>query len=290
MLPSASELEYFIEVCNSLNLSRAATRLAISQPSLSIAIKRLEQAIGTELFVRHKHGVMLTQAGKQLLPQARLLLQLWQQTKSHALASQEEVQGCFTLGCHTSIAIHIGSRFLADLLESYPKLQIEYRHDISRRVTDQVINLSVDIGIAVNPFKHPDLVIRKLCEDEVTFWVGPGKREIQNIHSEKCVLVCDPDLAQTQSLLQRGKKMGISTHRLVSTSNLGVIAAVVANGCGIGILPSRVAMSIYPDKLKRIPNAPVFNDEICLVYRHENRSIRAIQVIAEAIKRTIPFP
>lgn len=67
MIPSVAELTYFLEVSNSLNLSRASERLGISQPSLSLAIKRLEQTIGTSLFLRHKHGVSLTQAGKQAI-------------------------------------------------------------------------------------------------------------------------------------------------------------------------------------------------------------------------------
>src|SRR5262245_41831394 len=115
MLPSAAELEYFLEVTNSLNLSRASERLGISQPSLSLAIKRLEQTIGTSLFSRHKQGVSLTPAGKQLLLHARQLLQYWDNTKSKALASQQDVRGYFTLGCHSSIAIHTVSQFLPDL-------------------------------------------------------------------------------------------------------------------------------------------------------------------------------
>src|SRR5690348_17265513 len=101
MLPSAAELEYFLEVSHSLNLSRASERLGISQPSLSLAIKRLEQTIGTALLIRHKHGVSLTRAGKQLLLHARQLLQYWESTKAKALASQEEIQGHFILGCNS---------------------------------------------------------------------------------------------------------------------------------------------------------------------------------------------
>src|SRR3990167_8816805 len=107
MLPSAAELEYFLEVSSTLNLSRASERLGISQPSLSLAVKRLEQSVGNSLFVRHKQGVTLTQAGKQLVLHARQLLQYWENTKSQALASQQEVQGYFTLGCHATIAIYM---------------------------------------------------------------------------------------------------------------------------------------------------------------------------------------
>jgi LysR family transcriptional regulator, cell division regulator len=284
MLPSAAELEYFIEVSNTLNLSRASERLGISQPSLSLAVKRLEQSVGTQLFVRHKHGVTLTQAGKQLLLLVRQLLQLWENTKSEALASHQEIQGYFTLGCHSTIAIYMVSGFLADLLENHPKLEIHLKHDISRKITEQVVNLSIDIGIVVNPFKHPDLIIRKICDDEVTFWVGEGARDIQDLHSTKAIILCEPDLTQTQTLLKEVKKSEVVTERIMTMNSLEVVANLTANGCGIGILPTRVAKSMYPNKLKRVPNAPVYSDEICLIYRNENRNVQAIQTITSFIK------
>lgn len=284
MLPSPDELEYFVEIANTLNLSRASERLGITQPSLSLAVKRLEQSVGTQLLIRHKQGVTLTQAGKQLLLHTKQLLQQWQNTKAHALASQQEVQGYFTLGCHSTIAMHMVSGFLADLLEKYPKLELHLKHDISRRITERVINLSIDIGIVTNPFQHPDLIIRKLCDDKVTFWVGNGKREIQNIHSKQAIILCDPDLTQTQSLLKKCKKSGILTDRIMAMNSLEVVANLTANGCGIGILPTRVAKSLYPAKLKSIANAPVYSDEICLIYRNENRNVEAIQTVVRIIK------
>ncbi|MBA2650287.1 MAG: LysR family transcriptional regulator [Legionella sp.] len=284
MLPSAAELEYFLEVSNTLNVSRASERLGISQPSLSLAIKRLEESVGTPLFIRHKQGVTLTQAGKQLVSHTRQLLQYWETTKSQALASQLEVQGYFTLGCHTTIAMYMVSGFLPDLLEDHPKLAIHLKHDISRRITEEVINLSIDIGIVVNPYRHPDLIILKLCDDEVTFWVSEGTREIQNIHSKNAIILCEPDLTQTQSLLKQSKKVGVISERVMTMNSLEVVANLTASGCGIGILPTRVAQTMYPNKLKRIPKAPVYSDEVCLVYRHENRNVKAIQTIAQRIK------
>lgn len=284
MLPSSAELEYFLEITNSLNLSRASERLGISQPSLSLAVKRLEQSVGANIFIRHKHGVTLTQAGKQLLLHVRQLLQYWEKTRSQALASQQEIQGYFTLGCHPTIAMNMISKFLPDLLEKYPQLEVHLKHDISRKIMEQVINLSIDIGIVTNPLKHPDLIIRKLRNDEITFWVGPGSRKIQNISSKQAVLLCDPALTQTQALLMKCKKVNISFGRIITTDSLEVVANLTAKGCGIGILPVCIAESMSPQKLKRIPSAPAFVDELCLIYRNENRNVQAVQAIINAIK------
>lgn len=284
MLPSSAELKYFLEISNTLNLSRAAERLGISQPSLSLALMRLEKSIGTLLFIRHKNGVTLTQPGKQLLLHVKKLLQEWESTKSQALSSQQKVQGHFTLGCHSAIAIYGLSGFLANLLEAHPELEIHLKHDISRKITEQVINLSIDIGIVVNPIKHPDLIMQKLCNDEVTLWVGKGKRNIQNIHSKHAIIMCDTELTQTQTLLKKCNKLGLTTNRIMTTDSLEVIAHLTASGCGIGILPTRLAKVLQPHALVKIPNAPTFSDEIYLIFRNENRPIKAIQSIVHSIK------
>ncbi len=283
MMPSAADLTYFLEVASSLNLSRAAERLGMSQPSLTLSIQRLEQVIGTPLLIRSKKGVMLTQGGKQLLIHARELLQRWEAVKGQALASTHEIQGNYTIGCHASVALYSLGGFLPELLEKHPKLEIKLQHDLSRKVTEAVVRMEADIGIAVNPIRHPDLVIRKLCDDEVTFWVGKGSRRVQDFHSGAGVLICDPELLQTQDLVKRLRKSGIQYGRILTSSSLEVITSLVAGGCGIGVIPARVAAAAALRGIYRVPEAPVFRDEICLLYRVENRPVRSIQVISESI-------
>ena len=285
MIASSNELIYFVELANTLNFSRASERIGISQPSLSTAIKRLEHSIGTELFIRSKNGVTLTQAGKRLLSHSKQLLQLWNTVKSESLASHHEVQGCVLLGCHPSVALYSLRKFLPYLFSNYPKLEIQLKHDLSRKILESVINLSIDIGIIVNPVKHPDLIIHKLYDDKVALWhSASSKNANQNIHSGDAVIICDPELMQTQSLLKQIHTDGVKYRRIITTSSLEVIASLTAYGGGIGILPTSVALSAYPTKLKPLPKTPTYHDEICLAYRHENRNIKAVQTIISAIK------
>ena len=116
-IPSPTDLIYFIEVSNLLNLSRAAESLGISQPSLTLAMRRIEQAVGVAVLVRHKHGVSLTIAGKQLLAHARQLLQQWDSVRAQTLASHDEMQGSYTIGCHPSVALYVLPRFLNKIRE-----------------------------------------------------------------------------------------------------------------------------------------------------------------------------
>jgi DNA-binding transcriptional LysR family regulator len=282
MIPSPTDLSYFLAVAESQNLSRAAERLGISQPSLTLAMRRIEEAVGTNLLIRHKRGVTLTKAGKQLLTHTRHIMQHWDSIKSETLASVTEVQGSFTIGCHPSVALCLLPKFLADLLDKNPRLDINLKHDsMSRRITEQVINMSIDIAIVVNPVRHADLIIKKLTDDKISLWQGRTDREIQNLQSGRALLICDPDLLQTQDILKKLKKKGMNFARVLPTNNLELIADLTASGCGIGILPGNIAM---PRKLVRIPGAPFFEDEICLLYHGENRDVKALQVIVAAIK------
>jgi DNA-binding transcriptional LysR family regulator len=167
-------------------------------------------------------------------------------------------------------------------MEKNPQLEINLKHDsMSRKITEQIINMNIDVGIVVNPFRHPDLIIKKLTTDKITLWQGRSDRDIQNIQSGRAILICDPDLLQTQDILLKLKKQGLNFARILPTNNLEVIAELTVSGCGIGILPANIAL---PRKLVRVPKAPYYADEICLLYHGENRDIKALQVIVEAIK------
>jgi len=288
MIPSPTDILYFVEVANTLNLSRASERLGISQPSLTLAVQRLEDSIGTKILIRSKKGVILTQAGKQLLSQSRLLLQTWDQVRAQALASTFEVQGTYTIGCHPSVALFTLSNFLPKFLELHPKVDIKLKHDLSRRIAEEVISSTVDIGITVNPIKHPDLIIHKICDDEVTFWTNGDHRANLDIHSGSAILICDTALTQTQNLLRQLKKNKINIGRTLESSNLEVITDLVSHGCGIGVLPTRVAHLARFKKLRKIPNSPTFKDEICLLMRVENKNVKSIQSLKDAILTHFP--
>jgi DNA-binding transcriptional LysR family regulator len=150
---------------------------------------------------------------------------------------------------------------------------------------EEIIDFTIDVGIIVNPIKHPDLVIVPLAKDEVTGWQIEAEKKSKK--TDEKTIICDPDLHQTQWILKHMQKKGISYQRMITTNNLEVIGRLAASGIGIGILPENVVKTLYKNqtlKLSRVKEMPVYQDEICLVYRHENRGIKATQVMIEAIK------
>lgn len=285
MLPSPAELHYFLEISNTQNISRAAERLGISQPTLSLAVRRLEDSIGVPLLIRTKSGVQLTKAGDKLAVRARNLLQDWTQLKAEAIKDNTEVSGAYSIGCHPSVGLY-SLGFLSILLEQNPGLEVKLLHDLSRKVTEDVISFKIDFGIVVNPVRHPDLVIRPLLTDEVTFWTAERPSAQQKPESSGAVLICDPNLLQTQSLLKQMRQKNFDFARNITSSNLEVIASLVAEGAGVGILPGKVAERFQSLGLRKLPNAPRFQDKICLVYRGDAQNSGTGRYLAKTIERS----
>ncbi len=280
MLPSPSELSYFIEVAHTLNISRASERLGISQPTLSLAIQRLERSIGTPLLLRGKSGVQLTKAGQKLSLHARELMQGWERLRAESLKEETELTGHYTLGCHASVGVYALPKCLEPLMRQYPQLNFRLVHDLSRKITEEVVSFKVDFGIVVNPLEHPDLIIRELCQDVVTLWAKPA---LDKRHQS--VLISEPDLLQTQAIVKQLEKKGLHFGRNITSSSLEVITSLTAAGVGVGVLPSRVATHYKSLNLKPFgTDAPEFKDRICLIYRADTQKSASSKRIAREIE------
>ncbi len=284
ILPSFNDINYFLEVSETKNISRAAERLGITQPSLSSAIKRLEDSLGSNLLIRSRSGVQLTKAGLELKQKGRLLLMNWEQLKSDINKRETAVTGEYIIGCHPSVALYSLPYVLPKLLQQHTELNVKLEHDLSRKITESIISYQIDFGIVVNPVKHPDLVIKELCTDVVTFWTAEKPSDNQKM-DDNAILICDLNLNQAQKIMGDFEKKKVHFRRLVHSSNLEVITELVAKGAGVGILPTRVATRHRSFGLKELSaKSPTFKDKVCLVYRADMPRSKSREVITEAIR------
>ncbi|MCW8398957.1 LysR family transcriptional regulator [Legionella sp. PATHC038] len=269
------DIKYFIAASDTLNVTRASEIIGISQPALSYSIKRLENKLGGLLFIRLKNGIQLTKLGEEFKQRAHRLVYEWEQVQNIANPESGLVQGNYTIALHPSVALYALQYFMPKLQVQFPKLGFNFIHGHSREMTEKVISWEADFGIVVNPIQHPDLVIIKLSTDEVSIFYA---NNAQN------KLIFDIKLAQSQYILKQIDKK-TAFNGVINSTSLEVIAKLTALGLGYGILPSRVT---YQYKhLRRLDNAPVFRDEICLVYRPEKHSNpvskKIIQIIRSAL-------
>lgn len=274
------DIRYFLEIAQTENLSHAAVRLGVSQPSLTVAIHRLEQSLNAQLLIRSRRGVQLTPAGRHLIAQSRRFLEMWEELKSETHDAQNEVRGHFTVGAHPSVALYSLPEVLAKAMSNYTGLNVELKHDLSRKILEAIANIRIDVGVVINPVRHPDLILKKLGEDQVGFYQKPGL-------SDKLskTLICDPDLIQSQDLIRQAKKKGLSFERYLPTSSLELVTELTKAGCGVGIIPGRVANRFGGKSIALIKASPTFKDEIFIAHRVENRQVKSIQILVDLISQ-----
>ena len=267
MIPNPYDIKYFHVVAETLNLSRAAERLGVVQPTLSGALKRLEDSIGKPLFIREKSGLSLTRAGEEFLKGSKSLFDSWEKLSSNISQLDMTPSGRYTLGLHPSIALYSLRPIMSELVK-YKEIEINFSHGLSREILEMVVSRKVDVGLVINPIKHNDLVLKRICTDRVGLWASSG--------SADDVLIYDPSLTQSQALMK--KMEGYKKH--MTSSNLEVIGELIQTGCGVGILPERVAKRFKG--LKPVSDK-WFVDELYLVYRADQSRTAGFKVIIDTI-------
>ena len=276
MIDNLTDLKYFLEVAKTGNITRASERLGVTQPSITLALKRLEEKTGIILLERSRKGTSLTRQGEGLFQIGERMLTEWERDTRMIAQGQKEPMGHYSLGVHTSVAQYTLGEFLPGLLEKFPELEFNLIHDLSRKITEQVISRGCDLGLVINPIPHPDLVIHKLLTDEVTLFKHPAYKGN--------VWILDPEIKQSQALLKNMRKT-FDYKREIHSSSLEVIRHLCESKAGMAILPTRVAA--LSDKIKAVANAPTFKDELALIYRVERRTEQSFKELVIAI-RNVP--
>lgn len=120
------QLNYFVTVVETESIAEASRSLHIAQPSISIAIKNLEDTFGQQLLIRHHaQGVSLTPGGRRFYEKAKELLRLSHEFEQNSLADSEQTSGKITIACFESVAPLYIPRLIAGFKKIYPKIEIQ---------------------------------------------------------------------------------------------------------------------------------------------------------------------
>lgn len=276
MIDNLTDLKYFLEIAKTGNITRASERLGVTQPSLTLALKRLEEKAGITLLERTRKGTHLTRQGEGLVKVGERMLLEWERDVRMLAQGQEQPIGKYSVGMHTTVAQYTLQSFVPQLLEKFPELEFEFQHDLSRKILEKVISRECDLGLVINPVPHPDLVLQKLLTDEVTLFKHPSYKGD--------VLILDPSLKQSQALLKNIRKV-FPFKREMHSPSLEVVRHLCESKAGVAILPTRVAEQA--SGIKALAGAPVFKDELYLVYRMERKSEMSFKQLTSAIKESI---
>jgi DNA-binding transcriptional LysR family regulator len=169
-------LKIFHAVARSGSFSRAASELAISQPSVSIQVRELERQLGVELFEPAGKSVRLTEAGRVCFDYAGRILTLMDE----AQRAMDDVKGLrrgrLLLGATQTPGTYMLPALLGQLKTSYPRLEIALRIDAPRKIQEMVLRHELDLGVIGSRITLPDLEGTPMAVDELVLIAAPSHR------------------------------------------------------------------------------------------------------------------
>ena len=156
-------LRYFVAIAEAGSVSRAAEKLFIAQPPLSVQVRQLEEDVGAPLFVRHAKGVRLTAAGEALLPEARSLLDRAARLRDTVHGAGEGVR--LSIGYVPSAVSTVLPSLARRLRKGSPRPDLELREMISSEQAEGLLAAHIDAGLARTSPHHPRLEVAAQMPD-----------------------------------------------------------------------------------------------------------------------------
>jgi DNA-binding transcriptional LysR family regulator len=168
------KLEIFVRVAQLKNFSRAAEQLHMAQPAVSIAVRKLEESLGTSLFDRSGRRVALTAEGKILLEKAELILQDVEELASSVNAMNQLLAGELSIACPSMLATYFLPDMLSGFLALHPGIKASVTQAGTTRVEQMLLHDEIEIGVTASPdsVNESELEIIPLISEQMVLCVA----------------------------------------------------------------------------------------------------------------------
>ncbi|OGA56169.1 MAG: LysR family transcriptional regulator [Betaproteobacteria bacterium RIFCSPLOWO2_12_FULL_62_58] len=291
-----TELRYVLAVARERHFGRAAEKCFVSQPTLSVAIKKLEDELGVTLFERGASEVTVTPVGACIVEQAQRVLEETAAIEQIAAAGKDELVGPLRLGAIYTVGPYLMPQLIPLLHKRAPKMPLLIQENFTAKLAELLKNGELDLIILSLPFSEPGIVTQAVYDEPFRVvipaghpWVKKTKIPAADLCSENLLLLssgnCFRDqVLQTCSGVKRSTNGGMQ--QTLEGSSLETIRHMVASGAGITVLPTTAAeaKAAQTGLVAVRPFAPpVPTRRIALAWRRSFPRPRAVAAVREAI-------
>jgi DNA-binding transcriptional LysR family regulator len=245
-------LRAFVLAAREGSVSRAAERLHLTQPAVSLQLKRLAEETGLQLFTRTPHGLALTADGAALLPQAERVLSAVGDLQQAARNLQGTVRGALRIGTILDPEFTRLGVFLRELVESAPQIETELRHGMSGTVLAQVLRGELDVGFHLDADEGDAAASASLAAHTLTRFtyrvVAPAGWGPQVLGRDWKALAAlpwlatPPESAHHRLLDKVFGPLGLSPRRVALVDQEASMLDLLKSGVGLSLLRDSIAI------------------------------------------------
>ena len=293
-----TELKYIVAVARERHFGRAAEACFVSQPTLSVAIKKLEDELGVTIFERGGSEIGVTPVGQQLVSQAQKVLEESSNFKEIARLGNDPLAGPLRVGIIHTIGPYLLPKLVPKQIERTPQMPLILQENFTQRLIELLRQGEIDCAIMALPLPETGLVTQDLYDEQFIVvtpashaWASRQSISAEDLKQQNMLLLGSGHCFRDQVLevcpeLSRFAATSEGIQRTFEGSSLETIRHMVAAGIGITVMPmSAVQMRDRNNTLlSYVPfERPVPSRRVVLAWRKSFPRLSAVAALADAV-------
>ena len=288
------ELRSFVHVARVGSVSRAARELAIAQPALSRQVAKLEDELGTALFVRHGRGVVLTCAGTQLLERAEMILKFVAQTGERVRSSTDRLSGHIAVGLPPAVGVWVSAPIVEVFRNRWPAVALHIREGLSSSLQEWLLDRRVDLAIVYNQIPLDAFDVTPLCSEAMVIVGRPDDTlvedrggqplRIRDLAELPLIVPAFPH-ANRRVLEQAAVQHGVRLRIVLEVDSVTLTKALVRRGLGYSLLTyTAIQEEVARGELRALRlERPAIRSTVSVATLREQRASRLVRTMAEVV-------
>ncbi len=253
------QLEYLLAVANCGNFSAAAEKCFVTQPSLSMQIKSLEEELGVVLLDRTRKPVIPTEAGEVVLEQARRTIMAFQNIKESVAELKGEITGKLRLGVIPTISPYLLHKFIPTFVKNFPKVELEICDMVTADIIEALKRDRIDAALVAGGTCGDGIIEHDLFDDHFYAYVSPENSlasrrniDIEDINIKDLVLLSNGNCMRDQVIELCMAKLGAPSNYSFVSGSIDTLMRIVDCTHCMTIIPEISLEYIPADKRKRV--------------------------------------
>ena len=271
-------LEYFVEVAKQLNVTKAASILHISQPSLSKAIKKMEDELGVTLFDRSFRQLTLTDTGKALFHNAKHVLHAYQHLTSDLHEVMDLKKGEIKIGIPPIIGAAFCSKLISRYIDLFPLIHVSLLEVGSKKIKDGILDGTLDIGfVCSKPVHTKEIETIEFVKDPLKLVINKSNPLRKNSQITLKALAKEPfimyrqDFSLYDKIIDACSAHGFHPNIVCESSQKDFILEMVEAKLGIALLPEKICNKINNNNIISIPFIePTVHLELGMIWKQNS--------------------
>jgi LysR family hydrogen peroxide-inducible transcriptional activator len=287
-----TDLKYIVALARERHFGRAADKCFVSQPTLSVAVKKLEEELGVILFERSPQEVRVTPIGERIVAQAEKVLAETAQLAEIAAAGKNPLAGPLRLGVIYTIGPWLLPKLVPLLRERAPEMPLLLEENYTHRLLERLKTTELDVAILALPIDEPGLVAQPVYDELFRVLVPANHAWTKEKSIKPSSLLDQPLLMLGRGNCFRDQVLDLCTAagqggpQVMEGSSLETIRHMVASGVGITVMPAAAVDGIPKnDPLLRVRNfaQPEPSRRVGMVWRASFPRHQAIDLVRRCL-------